>query len=238
MRSRKVSYSIDAIGFISTCFPEKFGIPRQPLLVSRAKGQLILEAPYNDPECIEGLEGVSHLWLTFIFHEHANHKWKPKVRPPRLGGNKKTGVFSTRSSFRPNNLGLSVVKLDSIEIAEQQIIIHLSGVDLLDGTPIVDIKPYLPYVDSVDNAKNMLAPIPPPLIQVIFSQEALNFCDAYSDSHYLMALLTEVLQQDPRPAYNHTNDHKVYRMKLLDLDVEWKFRGEDSSIVVLNLYYI
>src|SRR5690554_2613706 len=133
-----MKWSLDTLGIIHSCYQEKFAVPRQPGLAPSAQATLELLPPYNQPECMEGLEDFSHLWLTFLFHQNLEQGWKPRVRPPRLGGNQKIGVFASRSTFRPNGLGLSVVKLESIEL-QQGVKLHLSGVDLVDGTPIVDI---------------------------------------------------------------------------------------------------
>lgn len=250
------SYAIEPIGIIDTCFPDKFGIPRQAGLAPSAKGILTLHSPYNNPDCVEGLEGVSHLWLTFIFHEHIDKAWKPKVRPPRLGGNEKVGVFATRSSFRPNYLGLSLVKLDRIDCSDQQVRLYLSGVDLVSGTPIVDIKPYLAYADSLPHAINTLAEQAPATMDVKFSTSALAFCQQYSAASLsnplidLKQLIIEVLQQDPRPAYHRsaskeevsrariskTDAREVsvrkYGITLIDCNVCWQcINSEGESII-------
>ena len=214
-------YTIETIGIVRTCFPEKFGIPRQASLAPAAKGQLILEPPYNDPACIEGLEKSSHIWLSFIFHENIDQGWKPKVRPPRLGGNEKMGVFATRSPFRPNGLGLSVVALESIEQTTDGICLHLAGVDLVDGTPIVDIKPYVPYTDSVQDASNTFAEQPPQLSPVIFTTTSQDFLSSYSDAN-LQDLITQVLQQNPQPAYHAIDPQREYKMALFNLTVTWR----------------
>ncbi|MFT5116779.1 MAG: tRNA-Thr(GGU) m(6)t(6)A37 methyltransferase TsaA [Kiritimatiellia bacterium] len=236
-----ISHTIEPIGIIKTCFPEKFGIPRQPLLVPSAKGMLVLNTPFNDPDFVSGLENVSHIWLTFIFHQHVNKGWKPKVRPPRLGGNEKMGVFATRSSFRPNHLGLSVVKLDAISNENQQLYLHLSGVDLLDGTPIVDIKPYVPYVDSLPAARNSFAQEKPIVMPVHFSLQAQDFCIQYAVKTQVdvKQLIVEVLQQDPRPAYHATDagreTGRVYGISLLDCNIRWQCLPESEGIVVINI---
>jgi len=240
-----VTYNLEPLGYIQSCFPEKFGIPRQPLLVPSAKAELLLLPPFNDPDCVEGLSESSHVWLSFIFHQHVDSKWKVKVRPPRLGGNKKSGVFATRSSFRPNNLGLSAVKLEKIETTTNQVKLIFSGIDLLDGTPIVDIKPYIPYSDAIPNAVNLLAAVSPIICPVIFTQQAKEFCADYSEETCLEtlcleSLLTEVLQQDPRPAYQAVDENRYYKMKLLDLDVEWRCYLVDGNkvIEVININVI
>jgi tRNA-Thr(GGU) m(6)t(6)A37 methyltransferase TsaA len=225
-----MTYTVEPVGIIHTCFPEKFGIPRQPLLAPSAKGVLVLHAPYNHPDCVVGLEKVSHLWLSFIFHKHVDKGWKPKVRPPRLGGNEKMGVFATRSSFRPNHLGLSVVKLDEVVIENQEVCLHLSGIDLVDGTPIVDIKPYVPYADSVVAAHNDFAGQTPLLMPVNFSEQAQLFCQQYEmkKDRALLPLVVEVLQQDPKPAYHSTahstaNIDREYGVALWDCNVRWHY---------------
>ena len=136
------------IGTIESCFKEKFGVPRQPGLAPAARASLILQPPYNRPEALAGLEAFSHIWLVYLFHAIEKGKWKPTVRPPRLGGNRRTGVFATRSNFRPNPIGLSAVKLENIVTRGPDIRLELSGVDLLDGTPVLDIKPYIDGVDQ------------------------------------------------------------------------------------------
>ena len=145
-------YSLDVIGVIHSCYREKFGIPRQPGLVSEQTATLELLPPQNRPEAVKRLEGFSHIWVSFIFHSVPLGKWPPTVRPPRLGGNERVGVFASRSTHRPNPLGLSVVKLARIEVSEAGVKLHLIGADLLDGTPVVDIKPYIPGYDSAENA--------------------------------------------------------------------------------------
>lgn len=140
------------IGVIRSCFRQKFGIPRQPRLVPAARATLELLPSYAQPEAVRGLEGFSHLWLLFVFHGIPAGHWQPTVRPPRLGGNQRMGVFATRSSFRPNPIGLSAVALERIEISAGRVVLHLAGVDVLDGTPVLDIKPYVPYADSIPEA--------------------------------------------------------------------------------------
>jgi len=223
-------YTIETIGIVRTCFPEKFGIPRQAALAPAAKGQLILEPPYNDPACIEGLDNSSHIWLSFIFHENIAQGWKPKVRPPRLGGNQKMGVFATRSPFRPNGIGLSVVALESIEQTHNGICLHLAGVDLVDGTPIVDIKPYVPYTDSVVTARNSFAEHTPQLSPVSFTKNAQDFLSQHSDTN-LQDLITQVLQQNPQPAYHTVDPQREYKMALFNLTITWRLvNGEGKNV--------
>ena len=155
-------HSVTPIGYLRSCFKEKFAIPRQPQLAPAARGVLELVAPFNTGEAVQGLEQVSHVWLLFLFHQALEDKPRLKVRPPRLGGNQSVGVFSTRATHRPNGIGQSVVKLERVS-AER---LWLSGIDLLDGTPVLDIKPYVPYADSLRDAHNGIADSAPALIDV------------------------------------------------------------------------
>lgn len=221
-------FKFEPIGIIHSCFKEKFGIPRQPGLAPAATAQLELLAPYNDPDAIAGLEQVSHLWLQCVFHQNRNEEWKPKVKPPRLGGNKKMGVFATRSPVRPNPISLSVVKLESIDTSNG-VLLNLSGIDLVDGTPVLDIKPYVPYVDCLADATNGVADKSPSLLPVCFSSEAACFCEAYLGADNLRVLVQQVLQQDPRPQYQTPDPVRRYAMRLLDLDVAWYYQlGEQG----------
>ena len=236
---------LSPVAYISSCYKEKFGIPRQPGLVRSAKSRLILNDVFTE-ECIRGLDGFSHVWLQFIFHETQIQGWKPMIRPPRLGGNKKVGVFASRSTFRPNPIGLSVVELENIEITESNIVLHLLGSDLLDGTPILDIKPYLAYVDSIPDAIGGFATdAPEKVVTVSFSRESLMQCKRASDrlGENIKKLVTEILQYDPRPSYqqsvkskNLKND-RVYAMKLHDFDLKWEY-SEHNKINVLSLSII
>ena len=219
-------YQLEPIAYIRTCFTDKFGIPRQPRLAPSAKGYVYLEPPFDNLDSVAGLEQSSHIWLSFIFHQHIDKGWQTKVRPPRLGGNKKLGVFATRSSFRPNALGLSVVKLDSIETIDGRLVLAVSGVDLMDGTPIVDIKPYIPYADSIPEASNGFAQQPPPKLRVNISKDLTLLCDHYQQQHAVdfKQLITEVLQQDPRPAYQSLDEARIYGMTLLNHNVRWQYQ--------------
>jgi len=225
------------IGFIHSCFPEKFGIPRQAGLIDEACATLELISPYDNPEAVRGLEGFSHVWLVFVFHAHLDSGWKPTVRPPRLGGNKRLGVFATRSPFRPNPLGLSAVALDRITTDKGHTILHLRGVDLLDGTPILDIKPYLPYADALPDAQGgFAAERPDQPLQVNFTPEALSYCLAQQNAGYpqLLPLIRKILENDPRPAYHITRPGThSFGMRVLDFELRWQ--AEQNCITVTAL---
>ena len=228
-------HPLEPIGMIKSCFKEKFGIPRQPGLVPAAKATLILKEPYNQPEALTGLEAFSHIWLIYIFHGIEQGKWKPTVRPPRLGGNRRAGVFATRSNFRPNPIGLSVVKLDKIVTRGVDMRLELSGVDLLDGTPVLDIKPYLPYADGIADARGGFAPeAPEPLLTVEFTPEARTAGERLEAGPHpgLLDLIVQMLILDPRPAYTGDRDPgRIYGFRIFEVDVQWRV-AEGRAIVV------
>jgi tRNA (adenine37-N6)-methyltransferase len=228
-------FTFPAIGIIHSCFKEKFGIPRQPGLAPLATAELELLAPYNNPAALDGLQGCSHIWVQFVFHANSRNEWKPKVKPPRLGGNKSLGVFATRSPTRPAPIGLSVVKLAGIVERDGKLLLLLSGIDLLDGTPVLDIKPYVPYVDLVPEASNRFADAEPQLIPVAFSAETAAFCVDYRQKTQidLSGLIRQVLQQDPRPQYQQPEPERIYGMKLLDLDVQWRYPPSHTGRSIL-----
>ena len=197
------TFEFTAIGHVQTMFKEKFGVPRQPGLVSQAKGLLKLN---NDPDlktALRTLDQFSHLWIVFVFHLHGGKNWKPSIRPPRLGGNVKVGVLSSRSPHRPNPIGISAVTIEKIDLdAEGGPEIHVGGVDLMDGTPVLDIKPYIAYADSIPEANPGWASTPIARTPVHFTVEAeehLKIKDT-DGSLNLRPLLIEVLELDPRPA--------------------------------------
>jgi tRNA (adenine37-N6)-methyltransferase len=225
---------LEPIGIIRSCFKEKFGIPRQPGLVREARARLELLPPFDRPEAVRGLAGFSHIWIIFIFHANRLGTWKPTVRPPRLGGNRRIGVFASRSGFRPNPVGISAVELTALRFPDDRAVLDIRGGDLLDGTPVVDIKPYLPYADSRPAACAGYAPTPPDAqLPVIFSSGAQAACRRYrpGDGTDLQALISALLQADPRPAYHRTHtDGRGYGFRIFDLDVRWRL--QDAAIVV------
>lgn len=230
MNTNDVNNSVEfnIIGQVNSPYKEKFAIPRQPGLVSSAKGTITLTGEANNPDLVRELAQFSHIWVLFVFHGTQEQGWNPLVRPPRLGGNKKIGVLATRSTFRPNPIGMSVVKLDAIDIENQQVILHISAIDLLDKTPIVDIKPYVPYSDSIPNANAGFAQTQPSSdLQITFSEHAKIALVKHSNNYPDLALFIEqVLAQDPRPAYKKgKEDDKIYGMNLYDLNIQWQMQG-------------
>ena len=223
--------TLSPIGIVNSPYKEKFAIPRQPGLVNAAKATVRLLGEVNNSDSVRELEQYSHIWLIFVFHGTQEHGWKSLVRPPRLGGNKKIGVLATRSTFRPNPIGMSVVKFDGIEVCEQDIILHISGIDLLDQTPIVDIKPYIPYSDSLPDANAGFAQTQPQdSLKVSFSEQATQALIRLKNEFPDLALLIEqVLAQDPRPAYKkNKTDEKLYGMNLYNLNIQWKMLDFES----------
>lgn len=225
-------FSFTPIGYLATPFPDKFGIPRQPRLAAHATGTLRLLAPYDRAEAVRGLEDFSHAWLTFVFHQTAG-EWSPTVRPPRLGGNRRVGVFASRSPFRPNPLGLSLVELAGIDTVDG-VVLHFRGVDLVDGTPVLDIKPYIPFVESLPQALGGFVDGPPAQLAVSFTDTALLQCHACQhDYPDLPALIREVLAQDPRPAYA-TDPQRIYGVRLYQFDVKWRCDGATAIVETLE----
>jgi tRNA (adenine37-N6)-methyltransferase len=230
LESEVERFSFPVIGRISSCFSDKFGIPRQPGLAPLACASLKILPPYDNPEAFVGLAGVSHVWLQFVFHRNRREQWKPRVKVPRLGGNKTLGVFASRSPVRPSPLGLSVVRLLEVR-TDAGVELLLGGVDLLDGTPVLDIKPYLPYADAVPDAVNAVAPQAPVPIAVDFSEAgrraALEARGPQGEP--LAGLIEQLLRQDPRPSYQAPSLERVYAMRLWDWDLRWRYWPEGAG---------
>ena len=218
------------IGHIKTDFKEKFGIPRQSGLVKESTGQILFEKEYNVPEAFRGLEDFSHIWVLWQFSEAVRDSFTPTVRPPLLGGNKRMGVFATRSPFRPNSIGLSALKLDKVEITEKDgVILHVSGADLLDGTPIYDIKPYLPYADSIPDAVGgFTESLEERHLDVDFPEELLSRVSEDKRSS-----LIAVLAADPRPSYQN-DPERVYGMSFADYEVKFKVEGKKLRVTSIK----
>ena len=220
---------IQAIARMRSDFPTKFGIPRQSGLVEELRSTIVFEPEYRNPDALRGIEGFSHLWLIWQFSEAVRKNWSPTVRPPRLGGNIRMGVFATRSPFRPNNLGLSCVRLLGVEDTKEfGTVLHVGGADLMDSTPIFDIKPYIPYSDSFPEAlggftdhageflldvefpSNLLAQIPPEKQQALLG----------------------VLRHDPRPSYQR-DPERIYGLSFAGYNV--RFSVKDSILTVIEI---
>jgi len=218
------------IAHIRTDFPTKFGIPRQSGLVESLKGTIVFAPEYRDPNALRGLEGYSHIWLIWKFSGAERETWSPTVKPPRLGGNRRMGVFATRSPFRPNPIGLSCVRLEGVEYdTPEGAVLHVAGADLMDGTPIYDIKPYLPYADCRPEATDGFAgevfdyavevDFPPQLLEKIPQDKREG--------------LIEVLKQDPRPGYRHADDGRRFGVDFAGFDV--RFTVQDGVLHVCEI---
>lgn len=225
---------ITPIAFIASPYKQKFAIPRQPGLVPSAQGEIVFTDDFADANALRGLDQFSHLWLIFRFHATADKGWTPTVQPPRLGGRERVGVFATRSTFRPNGLGLSVVENLGWKVDAGRPVLRVAGIDLLDGTPIIDIKPYVPYADSIPDARaGFASEAPGGGREVVFEAAAESALATLGPAYPgLRALVTDVLRQDPRPAWRQREvDDKQYGMSLFDLNIKWKV-GEDRIRVL------
>lgn len=230
------NYTISPIGEVISPFKEKFGIPRQPKICTLIS-EIKLTGDANNLDCLAGIEQNSHIWVLFLFHQNLSQGWKPKVRPPRLGGNEKVGVFATRSSFRPNGIGMSAVKLLDVEQRHGECFVKVEGLDLVDGTPIIDIKPYVPYSDLLEDASSEIAPdAPDALITVNFTPELEPQLVSLERKYAgLTQLITQVLEQDPRPAYKKSkHDAKVYGIRLYDLNIRWRVTHNICQIISIE----
>jgi tRNA-Thr(GGU) m(6)t(6)A37 methyltransferase TsaA len=217
------------IARIHTDFPTKFGIPRQSGIIDSLQGRIVFEPEYRNAEAVRGLEEFSHIWLIWEFSEAVRDSWSPTVRPPRLGGNVRKGVFATRSPFRPNPIGLSSVKLERVEIDPKLgPILLVSGADLMDGTPIYDIKPYIAYTDSHPDAVSGFASKPAEyLLEIDFPETLLQKVPENQRGS-----LIAVLQHDPRPQY-HDDPKRVYGMAFGGMEV--KFKVEEGLLTVVSI---
>jgi len=230
--------TIPVIGIMKSPYKEKFGIPRQPNLVE-VESYIEMQAPYNDLLAFEGIEEFSHLWLLWQFHDNKNQensKFRPQVRPPRLGGNQKIGVFATRSMYRPSPIGLSVVKLKEVKKVGKTVRVYVTGSDLLDGTPIVDIKPYIHYSDAVMEAQSGYAQEEPQRKTVIWSDEAeqqkQQLLENGKISVQTIQELEQVLSLDPRPAYQE-DPERIYGIRFADFNI--KFIVNETSVLIVEI---
>ncbi len=227
-----MKYTIEPIGLIHSCYQEKFAIPRQPGLVKSARGAVELLPPCNREEMFRDLESFSHIWLQFQFHEAVADGWRPTVRPPWLGGQKRVGLFASRTPHRPNFLGMSVVRYRGLRKEKGKLFLDISGLDLLHGTPIFDIKPYVPYSDRVEDATSGFVQFSENRIVVSFTAEADEACRCYEEDkgRDLKTLIREVLEQDPRPA-SQRHKFREYGMRLWEMNVRWL--AEETKFTVL-----
>ncbi len=205
---------MEPIAYLRSPYAEKFGVPRQAALAPHVVSEIRFEAAYRLPECVRGLEQFSHIWLIWGFHCNSGTPWRPTVRPPRLGGNTRMGVFATRSPFRPNGLGLSAVRLLSVELGP---VLRVSGADMVDGTPIYDIKPYLPYADALPDANAGFTEHPWRLLQVRMPASAGIPAET-------LAAMRETLAQDPRPAYQD-DPERVYHLVFKPYEIAFRVAG-------------
>ena len=223
------THEMKVIARIRSDFPEKFGIPRQSGLVPQLRAKIIFEPEFRNADALRGIEGFSHLWLIWQFSAAVRETWSPTVRPPRLGGNERVGVFATRSPFRPNAIGLSCVRLEGIAHEEGLgDVLLVSGADLMDGTPIYDVKPYLPYADAHPEALGGFAPSPKETVEVDCPPE-LHSALPEGQREALLG----VLAQDPRPQYQH-DPERVYGMSFGSWDVRFRVCGERLEVLSLT----
>jgi tRNA-Thr(GGU) m(6)t(6)A37 methyltransferase TsaA len=233
-----VKFSFTPIGVVRSCYTGKFGIPRQPRLVRAAESQLELFPEFAREEAFARIEGFSHLWLIFVFHDCVGAGWKPTVRPPRLGGRRKVGIFASRAPYRPNPIGISAVENLGLKHSGGRLYLSLGGVDLLDGTPVLDVKPYVPYADSVPNAQaGFAAESPGREWPVTFSAEAHDQIAAADPdgTRQLALLITQILQQDPRPGYMDRYPGRTkFGMRLYDLEIRWNLNHDGVAVVAVE----
>ncbi|QBG48070.1 tRNA (N6-threonylcarbamoyladenosine(37)-N6)-methyltransferase TrmO [Verrucomicrobia bacterium S94] len=228
-----MNFEFKPIGIIRSCYTDKFGIPRQPGLVKSATATLELLPPFNQPEAFRGLEDFSHLWILFAFHQSPSKGWKATVRPPRLGGNERIGVFASRSNFRPNPTGLSAVKLLEVNGT----VLKLGGGDFLDGTPVLDIKPYIPYSDCIPDAEGAFASeAPEPGNSVVFLPAAERQLHALETGNRpnLKQLISDMLAYNPRPAYLQNDPERIFGTTVFDLEVKWKQSGQTVEVISMK----
>jgi tRNA-Thr(GGU) m(6)t(6)A37 methyltransferase TsaA len=228
-------FEFEPIGLCRSPYTDKFGIPRQPRLVTDAEARIELLPPYDREEAFDGLEGFSHVWLLFVFHQDClQASWRAQVRPPRLGGRDKVGVFASRAPYRPNPIGISAVAQHGLERQGKQLMLRVAGADLLDGTPILDIKPYVPYADAIPDAEGGFANARPQArFQVNFSeltQRQIAEQDA-DGRRRLRELIEQVIAQDPRPGYmDRYPERREFALQLYDLEIQWRIDAERALV--------
>ncbi|MFT6916714.1 MAG: tRNA-Thr(GGU) m(6)t(6)A37 methyltransferase TsaA [Motiliproteus sp.] len=228
-------FQCQSIGTVHSCFKEKFGIPRQPGLAATARAELELTGDYACMDAVRGLDHCSHIWVLFLFSEHLDRGWTPLVRPPRSQGGK-MGVFATRATFRPNPIGMSVVKLERIENRDGTPILHLSGIDILDGSPVIDIKPYLPYADSLPDAHyDYATDSQKTCLAIHFSESAEQMLSLHPDRHALQQLIEDLLSCDPRPTHRRKpDDERIYGIRLDHYNVRWRINNDSIDVIAIE----
>ncbi|PIR22481.1 MAG: tRNA (N6-threonylcarbamoyladenosine(37)-N6)-methyltransferase TrmO [Deltaproteobacteria bacterium CG11_big_fil_rev_8_21_14_0_20_45_16] len=242
--TKDVSFQFSPIGYIHSPFKEKIGMAKQSMMIPQATGLLKLNHDTRFQSAVEDLEGFSHLWVIFVFHKHLEKNWRPKISPPRIDGPERVGVLASRSPHRPNPLGMSALKIEKIETqAPNGVEIHLSGLDLLDGTPVLDIKPYLPFADAFPDAKPGWASAENFCYPVTYSKEALDSIKAATSAEYpqLKELLHQMLELDPRatalrklfPIDTTANEGRQFGFRFLDFDVQWKIKNKGVYLIDL-----
>lgn len=225
--------AMQPVAVVRSPFREKFGIPRQSGLTEGISSEVVLLPPYDVPQTVQGLDGFSHLWLLFAFHANLDRGWRPTVRPPRLGGNRRVGVFASRSTHRPNPIGLSVVSLQNIRL-EAGVVLQVSGADLLDGTPVFDIKPYIPFADAIPAARGGYVDAPPVQTPILYSDAARKQLHEHQQRWpELSRVIAASLGYDPRPAYQQVEGRR-YGVALYDLNVAWEQHGLQKVVVSIE----
>ena len=236
MNNEKKLSQLVTVARMRTDFPGKFGIPRQSGVVKSLKGKIVFEPDFRSRDMLRGLEGFSHIWVLWIFSQNMDgdgqSRWSPTVRPPRLGGNKRVGVFATRSPFRPNPVGLSAVRISRIDYEDSEgPVIYVEGADMADGTPIIDIKPYVTFTDSVTEAvSGFVDEVEYPKLKVEWQTENVSLltCDVRQN-------LTAILENDPRPHYHHDSE-RIYRFEYSDWAVAFSVDGDVLTVTELTKY--
>jgi tRNA-Thr(GGU) m(6)t(6)A37 methyltransferase TsaA len=229
------------VATIRSCYPERFGVPRQSGLVKSARASIVMPNTDFNRLSIRGLEAFSHLWIVFVFHQQRYQRAKPLVNPPRLGGKTSIGVFATRSPNRPNPIGLSAVEMINIEASGDELLIHIKSGDFLDGTPVIDIKPYVPFVDALPHAHSDWAPQAEPTLPVIWHEDAARARDDFAASHTALPALIPVIEEtialDPRPAYERRRDGAVnqsWGMRISRYNIRWQVIDGTAIIVSID----